>query len=145
VVEPTRPWDLVTLPNLGVLASPRLVDVLRAAKATGWRISPVLDASGETSDALFLLEATTVDARPCVDHSRIDPAGVCQTCGIVLGERLAPVALHVRRSDLDDLDIVSTGQFRHGPLMLTRRVFDALTKADLLGVMPVEPRQVCNH
>ncbi|MGH3366132.1 MAG: hypothetical protein ACRDOY_02920 [Nocardioidaceae bacterium] len=143
--RPTGTWDLVTLPNLGVVASLRLVDVLKRTGATGWRIRPVQNADGQETDRLALLEATSLDARPCVEHTRIGADGVCSTCGLVRGEREAPVPLHVRRSDLGGLGVVSTGQFSHGPLVVTRGLFDALTAAGLDGVVPIEPRRVCDH
>jgi hypothetical protein len=142
---PPESWDVVTTPNLGIIVSRRLVQFLEHVDATGWATDPVQTADGRDADDLVLLQASSVDARPCVEHSHLGAEGVCATCGLVRGERLRAVPLHVRRSDLRGLDIVSSGRSRHGPLILARELVEAMIAAGFAGIQMIEPRRICPH
>ena len=146
--SPVRPgsgrWDLVNVGGSYVLVSARCVEVLRHAGGSCWATSPVDDQNGRPSTDLALLAARRI-LRPCVEHSQIGEEGVCPTCGTVLGDRIAPVALHYRRTDIGDAQIFSVGALTSGPLVVSRELFNAMREADLDGVNPITPFRVCDH
>jgi hypothetical protein len=142
VRRPVPAWDAVNLPNRGLVVSGRLSSAVPSNR--GLTSSPVADPSGRTLDELSVLLATST-ARICAQHSNLPPDGVCPRCGTVLADQTAPGLLSMRQSDLADLDGVSTGMYRHGPLALRSTLVNAWQAAGIEGISPIRPMRLCQH
>lgn len=131
-------WEVVNLPDGGLLLSARLVSALRRV-ARGLVVEDVLDARGKTSGRMAALRADVAVLTPCPRHTRFEGEPTCPLCGTA---RSTPDGCFwLPRSVVGTADVVSRHPGRAALLYVSQAVFAVL--GDVPGVRRGDPVRVC--
>lgn len=131
-------WEVVNLPDGGLLLSTRLISALREV-AEGLVVEDLLDAHGETSARMAALRAEVAVLTPCPRHTRFEGEPPCSSCGTAKSS--VDGDFWVPRSVVGTADVVSRHPRRAALLYVSQAVFAVL--ADVPGVRRGDPLRVC--
>lgn len=135
----TRPgpngWEVVNLPDGGLLLSTRLLTEV----AAGLAVENVLNAHGEVSSRMTALPAAVAVLTPCPRHTRFEGEPPCPLCGTARSS--LDGYFWVPRSAVGSASVVSRHPRRAAMLHVSRDVFAVL--ADVPGVRRGDPIRVC--
>lgn len=139
----TRPgpqgWEVVNLPNGGLLLARRLADAVRDSGIRGLVTEEVSDASGATSTRVVALRAPVAALAPCPRHTRVEGGAFCPTCGAAHGD--LDGYFWMPRSAVGDAEIVSRHPRRAAMVYVSARCYAIL--GGVPGVRRGEPVRVC--
>ncbi|MDX3659887.1 hypothetical protein PV646_21520 [Streptomyces sp. ID05-26A] len=131
-------WEVVNLPDGGLLLSARLISALREV-TDGLVVEDVLDAHGEKSVRMAALRAAVAVLAPCPRHTRFEGEPPCPLCGTARSS--VDGCLQVPRSVAGTAGVVSRHPHRAALLYVSQAVFAVLK--DVPGVRRGDPVGVC--
>lgn len=133
-------WEVVNLPDGGLLLSTRLVTELLDAGVRGVVTDDVLDATGAPSTRMARLRAPVAVPAPCPRHARVEDGEFCPTCGTANGT--LDGYFWMPSSVVGDAEVVSTHPTRAAVFSMSRRAFAIL--AMIPGVRRGDPVRICD-
>lgn len=132
-------WEVVNLPDGGLLLSTRLITALRDAGVRYLATREVLDRRGATSARMAALRASVAVLAPCPRHSKVEGDPFCDVCGTAHGNLEGH--FWMPRSTVGDAEVVSRHPGRASMLHVSPRVYAMLSGASGLG--RGDPVRVC--
>lgn len=133
-------WEVVNLPNGGLLLSTRLITELRDAGIRGLATEPVLDATGAPSRRMAAVRAPVSVLTPCSSHSRVDGAAFCARCGTARGDLEG--FFFMPRSSVGTAEIVARHPHRASMLHMSVRACAIIGEA--AGFRRGDPVRLCD-
>ena len=137
-------WDLVELPTGHMLVSQRLSELLEHHRVDGYQLFEVINAAtGRPSKRMFQIVATKVVLTPCMEHSRIEGAPFCASCGAAHGDLEG--YFWIRDDWVGDEAVISRHPSGAVMIYLDREIYRQFISAKLHGIHRNDIMFCCHH
>jgi hypothetical protein len=135
--------DLIHIPNGGLLASNKVINVLNDNHVKGFRTIGVKSKSTEkVSEQRYLIQAETILLRPCEEHTQVTESGICAACGSILGGLLT--YYYIKRSWLNGKSVISRNRLGYNNIYLKNDLY-WLLKNKGIKMYPTQGLYICEH